>query len=59
MTAASYPDMAYNNSYEFQAISEADYNSATANITTYLALIQECQDLAAIHVRIVPGTIFL
>jgi len=41
--------MTYNNTYDFQAISEADYNSATANITTCLALIQEWQDLAATH----------
>lgn len=47
--AASYPDMAYNNTYDFQAISEAQHLSAKANVTTCEALIQECRQQAAIY----------
>ena len=46
-TANSYPDMAYNNTYGFQAITEAEFDSATANLTTCKALINSCQELAA------------
>jgi hypothetical protein len=48
ITAASYPDEAYNNTYGFQAISEADSNSATAHVTVCQALIEECRALTAI-----------
>lgn len=47
--AGSYPDMAYNNTYGFEAINEAEYLSAKANVTTCEALIQECQGQAAIY----------
>lgn len=47
--AGSYPDMAYNNTYNFEAISEAEYRSAKANLTICESMIQECRDQAAIY----------
>jgi hypothetical protein len=49
VTAASYPDMAYNNTYGFQAITEVEYESAMTNLTTCTALVVECQSLGAIY----------
>jgi len=49
VTAASYPDMAYNNTYDFQAITEAEYESAMANLTTCTALVVKCQSLGATY----------
>ncbi|KUJ23315.1 alpha/beta-hydrolase [Mollisia scopiformis] len=47
--AGSYPDMAYNNTYGFQAISEVEYLSAKANVTMCENLFQECRDQAAFY----------
>lgn len=41
--------MAYNNTYGFQAITKAEYESAMTNLTTCTALIDECQHIAAIY----------
>lgn len=49
VTAASYPRMAYNNTYGFQAITEAEYESAIANLTTCTALVGKCRNLSAIY----------
>jgi carboxypeptidase C (cathepsin A) len=50
ITAASYPEMAYNNTYGFQAISQADYESAKTNLTTVCQpLINTCQELGAVY----------
>ena len=47
--AASYPDMAYNNTYGFQAITDAEYESAMTNLTTCTALVDKCQSLGVIY----------
>jgi hypothetical protein len=49
VTAASYPDMAYNNTYDLLAITKAQYPSAIANLTNYLAFIRECQELVVVY----------
>jgi carboxypeptidase D len=49
ITAASYPQMAYNNTYGFQAITKAEFESAMTNLTTCTALVDECQSIAAIY----------
>jgi hypothetical protein len=49
ITAASYPDMAYNNTYDFQAINTAEYESALKNLTTCETLVKECQELGKFH----------
>jgi hypothetical protein len=41
--------MAYNNTYDFQAITETEYISAKANVTTCLDLIQKCRIVADIY----------
>jgi len=38
--------MAYNNTYDFQAITEKEYHSAKANVTTCLEMIQKCRAVA-------------
>jgi carboxypeptidase D len=47
ITAASYPDIAYNNTYGFQAMSKADYEALLVNPTACTALVDKCQQLAA------------
>ncbi|TVY38347.1 Carboxypeptidase S1-like protein [Lachnellula subtilissima] len=50
ITTASYPDMAYNNTYGFLAITDAEYESAMTNLTTCTGLIDDkCQSLGAIY----------
>ncbi|KAE9380409.1 putative carboxypeptidase S1 [Stipitochalara longipes BDJ] len=49
LLATSYPDMAYNNTYGFQAITETEYHSAKANVTTCLEMIQKCRVAADIY----------
>ncbi|TVY94449.1 Carboxypeptidase S1-like protein A [Lachnellula willkommii] len=49
VTAVSYPDMAHNNTYSFQAITDAEYESAMKNLTTCTGLIDKCQGLGAIY----------
>ncbi|KAH8684614.1 Alpha/Beta hydrolase protein [Tricladium varicosporioides] len=49
VTAGSYPEMAYNNTYNFQAIPDADYLSAKQNLTACVALIKQCQTLATTY----------
>jgi hypothetical protein len=47
--AASYPDMAYNNTYDFQGITETEYLFAKANVTICLDMIQKCRIVADVY----------
>lgn len=49
VTASSYPGMAYNNTYGFQAITDSQYESAKTNLTTCTALVYVCQEVAGIY----------
>jgi hypothetical protein len=41
--------MAYNNTYNFQAISEAEFESANANVTICLEMIHNCRAIANVY----------
>jgi hypothetical protein len=41
--------MAYNNTYNFQAISEAQFESANSNVTACLEMIYKCRVIADVY----------